>query len=162
MFSPLWNALTNVLHNSDERIAFLLAQRKEQALLRRHQWRTPLVSDTRFDSWTSQAAYLVEALSDATEPIPVNCAQVHLLAEAEDDVFHDPELLSPPADEGICLLSDTLEAMLVDDLAPNHQGHAAAHLATPPLVTSEIEPMTDRELLMCDTNPVCLTSDDPE
>ena len=75
---------------------------------------------------------------------------VHLLAEAEDNAFHDPDLLKPPADEDICLLSDTLDAMLVDDPVPDHQG----------LVTSETEPIMDRELLMCDTNPVRLTLDD--
>lgn len=84
--------------------------------------------------------------------------EVHLLAEAEDDSFHDSDL-GPPVDENICLLSDTLEAMLVDDPVADHQGHVDAHSTSALLSTSEIEPMTERELLMSETNPVRLIAD---
>ena len=104
---------------------------------------------------------MAELLSGATEPIPVNWTHVHFLAEADNDAFHDsdPRL---PADEDICLLNDTLEAMLVEDPVADHQGHADRHPATPPLVTSESVSNMDRELLMSDTNPVRLTAECPD
>ena len=140
------------------RIAFLLTQRKEQVLLRKHQWRTPLVSDLRFDALTSQAIHLAEFLSDATEPIPVNWMRVHLTAEAEYGGFHNSDP-SPQADEDICILNDTLEAMLVDDPVTDHQGLCDTQSAAQPHLTSESVPMVDREIFMRDTNPVCLTTE---
>ena len=149
--------ITDVLHYSDVRIAFLLKQRKEQVLLRKHQWRTPFVSDLRFDARTSQAMHVADLLSGVTEPIPVKWMHVHLLAEADYDAFHDSDP-RPPPDEDICLLNDTLEAMLVEDHVADHQEHADSPLATPQLVTSGSVSNMDRELLMSDTNPVRITT----
>ena len=101
--------------------------------------------------------HVAETLSNATEPMCVNCMPMCLLVEAEEDAFDDLDL-SPPADEDICLLNDTLEAMLVDDPVADHKGHADTHPATSSLVNSESIPMVDRELLMSDTNPVRLTA----
>lgn len=156
----LWTLHPDVLRYSDVRIAFLLTQRKEEVLLRKHQWRTPFISDLRFDAWTSKAVRLAETLSDATEPISANWTPMRLLVEVETDAFHDSDP-SPPADEDICLLNDTLEAMLVEDPVADHQAHAHPHPATPQLVPSAGVPMVDRELLMSDTNPVRLKAEYP-
>ena len=105
--------------------------------MRKHQWRTSLVSDLRFDSWTSKAVDLAWTLSGATEPIPVNLMHVRLLGEAEDDIFHDSDP-SPPADEDNCLLNDALEAMLVDE-EPGYPG-----LNSTPQHLSPLKPQHER------------------
>ena len=153
MLSSLHALITHTILCSDLKIAFLLRQRKEQVLLRKHQWRTPFVSDHRFDAMTSEAIRFAEGLSGATEPITVNWLCVHL-SEAEEDDFHDL-VPSPPADDDMCLLGDTLEAMLVEE-SPNDQENPDAHSENQPFVTSESIPMPDRELLMSDTSPVRL------
>ena len=109
MLSSLHALITHTILRSDLKIAFLLRQRKEQVLLRKYQWRTPFVTDLRFDARTSEAVHLAECLSGATEPISVNWSHVHLLAEAEDDFYGSGP--GPSADDD-CLLSDTLEALL--------------------------------------------------
>ena len=116
------------------------------------------MSDSRFESWTYQAVHLAETLSDSTEPVPVNLMHVHLLPDVEDDTFHELDPVQP-ADEENCLLSDTLDAILVEEPVADHQVHANTPPAAAPLVTSESVPMFDRELLMSDTNPVCLNAE---
>ena len=155
MLGPLWSLLADITYHSDIRIAFHLRQRKEQILLRKHQWRTPLVSDLQFDARTAEAVCLAETLSGVTEPISVNWLHVHVLAEVEEDDFH----ASGPgtsADNDVCLLSDTLEAMLVEE-SPDHKEHAGVHATISAAVASESIPMPHRELLMSDINPVSLT-----
>lgn len=144
--------IPNIAYHLDTRIASLLAQRREQILLRKYQWRTPLVSDLRFNTHTNEAIRLADTLSGASSPIPVKWSHVRFLADAEDDVFHASEP-SPETDGDVCLLSDTLEAMLVEETSNNQAGNDQDAITPPPTNTAG-KTMLHRELLMCDSNPV--------
>lgn len=86
--------------------------------------------------------------------------RVHLLAEIEDDIFHDSDS-SPPADEDNCLLSDALEAILIEEDQGHTDPRSTPQLTPPSLVSPEgPAPMTDRELWMTAASPVCLTVND--
>ncbi|OJT05167.1 hypothetical protein TRAPUB_3992 [Trametes pubescens] len=132
-------------------IAFLLRQRKEELLLLQMLWRTPLVSDLRFQSHTEEAARIARRLSGTGDPIPIRWVHVPSFGDMEATNPYDPD--SSAADEETVLAHDALDELFAyDDPDP---ADSAALARSPPGTEATITDaaMLKRMLILCDESP---------
>ncbi|KAI1788529.1 hypothetical protein LXA43DRAFT_894498 [Ganoderma leucocontextum] len=139
-------------------ILFLLRQRKEELLLLQFHWRTPLVSDVRFQAQTLEAIRLAEKLSGSAEPITFHWVHVSIPHEFEDEALDAPQV--DEGDSEACLAGDILEIICDQELDPDHVAsdyRTCSHRGSvSPAAESVIIPTIEEELWMSDNNPVTL------
>lgn len=105
--------LTLTNSSSDAAIAFLLRQKKEQALLLQHYWQTPLTPRTWFKSQSSEAIRIANKHCGISELAPIYWIHVNIQHASKDDGSDD---LTTCEDEDTCIADDTLEALFDHDI----------------------------------------------
>ncbi len=98
------------VYGSDSTIAFLLEQRKVELLLLQARWRTPLASDGRFNTNTSEAVRIAERLSGlpVTQTlfwVNVTSQEIETRPEPEEAIF----------DADTVLAQDCIDDLINDD-----------------------------------------------
>ncbi|PIL33336.1 hypothetical protein GSI_04787 [Ganoderma sinense ZZ0214-1] len=97
-------------------ILFLLRQQKEDILLLQFRWRTPFVSNLRFQTQTSEALRLAEGLSGSSATVPIRWVRLNFQHDLEEDE-------GPPLEEvteEACLAQDVLE-VVSDHYSRDHE-----------------------------------------
>ena len=112
----------------------------------KHRWRTPFVSDIRFQTQTLDATRLAVTYTGGADPMPVHWVHVNVPHAAEEN---DTEDGAPEADEHACLLYDTFES-IVDDADDD---------PSPALASPGNQSMIERDLWVYETNPVSLQTE---
>ncbi|KAI1782383.1 hypothetical protein LXA43DRAFT_1068847 [Ganoderma leucocontextum] len=144
-------------------ILFLLKQQKEELLFLQFHWRTPLVSDIRFQAQRNEATRLAQKLSGSAEPVTVHW--VHLSVPHEDE---GEELYAPLIEEGdseACLVHDVLEVIDNQELNRDHIASAdpAPGLCNPTCPSPTLDlvamPVIERQLWLSDFNPYPVRAD---
>ncbi|KAI1784417.1 hypothetical protein LXA43DRAFT_1066776 [Ganoderma leucocontextum] len=137
-------------------ILFLLRQRRDEHLLLQHRWRTPLVSDLRFKSQTSEATRLANQHSGVSDVAPIHWVHVNIQQATEED-GSDAYSSGEEADDDACIIEDTYEAMFGEDVehCPNAYSPIPATVPVP-----DPGQMIERELWLSDVNPAPVTPPD--
>ncbi|OSD02619.1 hypothetical protein PYCCODRAFT_1410600 [Trametes coccinea BRFM310] len=95
----------------NSQIAFLLQQKKDELLLLKARWRTPFVSNLRFDAHTRRASQLALQLS-GIEEAPPPLAWIHLPVPDDSDGLQ--EVMEEEGTFDVLLACDTLEQLVGD------------------------------------------------
>ncbi|OSD03347.1 hypothetical protein PYCCODRAFT_1477197 [Trametes coccinea BRFM310] len=97
-----------------QNILFFLQQRKDQLLLLQARWRTPLVSDLRFDAHTRDASSIAQEISGISSAPP----QLNWILLPFTDVLDSSapwEIMEDPASADVLLACDTLDELVGDN-----------------------------------------------
>ncbi|KAI0630986.1 hypothetical protein C8Q77DRAFT_1074880 [Trametes polyzona] len=151
---PRW--LQDVQVRQDVHFAFLLKQRKEELLLLRLRWRTPLVSDFRFQSVTEEASRIALQLTGVAEQVPIQWVHIPFQDDFEDEEAAR-DLEGTGYTEEVVIAHDTLEQMLADedsdsDINEFDLGLSAVSRSSP--TYSDDLDMVGRRLLLADKHPI--------
>ena len=138
----------------DTPILFLLRRRREEHLLLQYHWRTPLASDTRFQSQTSRATRLANQYSGVSDVAPIHWVYVNIQQATEYD-GSEPESWDEEADGEACIIEDTYDAMLGED--GNYEDSPSNPCGlVPATVPTDLRQVIERDLWLFDLNPVSM------
>ncbi|OSD07573.1 hypothetical protein PYCCODRAFT_1403249 [Trametes coccinea BRFM310] len=128
-----------------QNIVFFLQQRRDELILLQARWRTPLVSDIRFDAHTQNAISIAQKVSGiSTAPPRLDW----ILLPFTDTVDHRaPWGMEDTASADILLACDTLDELVGDDPDGLHDTFATTH-------TIDVAPFPEYECI-----PINLTSE---
>lgn len=133
----------------DAAVLFLLKQQKEELLLLRFRWRTPLVSDIRFQSQTTQAIQTAERLSGTSSSVSMHWVYLNVEEDEADEAWQTDD---PIADDESCLVHDTLEC--ISELQATSDYLEADFSATSELEAMSDELLAEPEMWISQHNPV--------
>ncbi|CDO73127.1 hypothetical protein BN946_scf185007.g181 [Trametes cinnabarina] len=107
-------------------VVFFLQQRKDELLLLQARWRTPLVSDLRFDAHTRDASAVAQEVSGISAAPPRLQWIILPFANVLDS---GPWGMEEAASADVLLACDTLDELVGDNLEGPHETspHPAAH-----------------------------------
>lgn len=118
-------------------------------------WKTPFVSDQRFQSHTEEAARIAQHLTGEINPPPIQWVHVPYQDGIMDSSPHAPE--GHYADEEVVIAHDTLEELLFLEESDAEDDILELTAASPSRLQQVLEddmPLIQRTLLFTDEHPV--------